>query len=90
MLVGLGDNQRDKERTCLTEHLLCYKAVLDLRILSSLNFYDEHLRQIPSLQMESYHTALLRFIRISNFILSLNNVILSASPLREFGPNVTS
>lgn len=46
MLVGLGDNQRDKERTCLTEHLLCYKAVLDLRILSSLNFYDEHLRQI--------------------------------------------
>ena len=86
VVVDLGDNLRERMERNLTEHLPCSKAVLDaLSVEAHVIFMKNIWGRFP-VYRKRHHTALLRFIRLSDIILPLLNVVFSASPLRRAGP----
>lgn len=86
ILVDLGGNLRERRKRNLTEHLPCSKAVLDaLSVEAHVIFMMNIWGRFP-VYRKRHHMALLRFMRLSDIILSLLNVVFSASPWRRFGP----
>lgn len=87
ILVDLGDNLREKRKRNLTEHLPCFWAALDApSVESAHDFYHGHHRSRFPVYRKDTAQLYSGLLDSPDAILSLLNVVSSASPLGKVGP----